>query len=500
MTKRQSVKYLPTDLSKLQQHLLAVGPWALMAVSLFSLGLSFAGCNNQDAGQSTGPENLLDELPGEKTAGGPTAEEIPEEQRREQTLLDDEQLAAEISRLSQAANQLEAEFKFAEAVPIWNQLLELIRQRHGEESWQARNVEMTVLNAQNASEFSEQQMAQLRAIGKLRAEMGKAANERDYSRAYDIGLRISNLMQPLFGRNSYLVGRIQMELGQISSNNGQSPELILEFYMSALQIFKQQLGTLHPETESTTYRIGQVLQMAGKQERALEYFQESVQLAAKIWGEQDLTYASRCHDLGVVCHAGRKLEEAKRYIETSANIRRALLGDTHPQLAHSLRNLAVVYQDQNELETARQLYKEAIEIFMARLGGTNGFTVDAQLKLATVLSLQKNYTDAESVLAGVAQVQLAGLGPKDVGYADTLSKLGIVMCYQAKYKEAEPLLVHALQVQTDNLGQNNPLTRRTFSAYIKLLERTDRASLAAELSAEVAPVGFNQAVTQGNDN
>ena len=481
------------------------GPWSaaavlLMGVSLSLLGLAFAGCNGgeeKNDGQASG--NLLDELPGPGSAAGgataandPTSDELPAEQRRESKLLDDETFATEINRLSQEANQLESELQFGEAVQRWEQMLDLVSQRHGSDSWQTRNVQLALRTSQHAAGFTDAQLAQVRQLAELRQKIGQAVRQRDFSQAYDIGLEVFETTQMLFGKQSFLSARCQIELGEIAVSDGQNPQLALNFYVAALEILQQEFGMLHPETEATLFRIGQSLQQNGQLEQALSYLESSTQIAEKVWGKDDTTYASRSHDLGVVYHRTGKLEESRQAISRAVKIRRERLGDTHPQVGHALRNLAVVHQDLNQLDVASRMFKEAIEIFLARYGAGNGFTIDAQLQLATVLSLLKQYPDAENVLATAAQAQGNALGQRDASYVETLSKLGIVMCYQAKYDKAEPLLKHALEVQSAQLGRSNPLTQRTLAAYVKMLERTDRAALAAEFAAEIRQTGFEQ--------
>ena len=64
-------------------------------------------------------------------------------------------------------------------------------------------------------------------------------------------------------------------LAQISRYNRQ-PQLAQQYYRNALEIYRRELGTVHPDVDAVLFAMGQTEQQTGNPQNSIPYYQEAI--------------------------------------------------------------------------------------------------------------------------------------------------------------------------------------------------------------------------------
>ncbi len=381
-----------------------------------------------------------------------------------------QQAEESISEYIENANRLESEFKFAEAVKVWQQIEPLVVNQAGKESWQATNARLSLATARRQAAFGEDELNTMREFAARRATLDENLKNRDVEAAI-IDLKwMLDATQSLLGDNSHTLGRQNLSLGQLLVQLGRLKEA-QQYLQAALEINRSQLGDVHPETDTNLFLMGQSSMQMGEHEQGVSYLEQSEQISRKLWGDEHPTTASRKNDLGVAYHSAGRMAEAERQLLQALALRKQLLKPTDATIGETLRNLGVVYLDTKQLKKSAVALKEAVDIFSNSMGEANGLTLDSRSRLATAKMLSKEYLAAEGQLRQVVH-QFETHADHTRELANACFQLAVALGHQGQYHEAEPLLKRALNIQRNTLGQWHPKTVQTLKTLAVLYQRT----------------------------
>ncbi len=391
-----------------------------------------------------------------------------------------EQVEQKIGELIFQANQLESEFKFEEAVDVWANIIPLVHQHAGDQSWQATNARLSLETARRQVEFNEDQITVLREFVDRQQIVTESLVAGNLETALDAMTWMIVATEMLLGADSHSVGRIKLRMGQLLFQSGEI-ELATDYLRQAFEINKSKLGLVHPESETNAFLLGHGLIRTGSTGEGLVLLEQAEQIAMELWGIEHAVTASRMNDLGVAYHAAGELEQARLKLDEALARRKQLSPDWTAAVGETHRNLGVVYLDLQQFELASEHLHEALKILGNTTGESSILTLDTRTRLATVKMLTKEYMAAEGQLRQVMH-QFETTVQDSQGLAKACFQLGIALGYQGQYHEAEPLLNRALSIQRSELGQWHPATVETLQALAVLYERIGQPDKAHSIN------------------
>lgn len=152
--------------------------------------------------------------------------------------------------------------------------------------------------------------------------------------------------------------------------------------------------------------------------------------------------------------------------------------------ASCLNNLALLYEKENRLAEAVPLYKEALAIEETQSGNDQSLALTLD-NLAQVYRRQGQFDEAEPLYKKALKIEEKIMKPDDQDHAITMFNLSLLYFGQGKYQLCEPLMVRSLAVLKNTLGETSPSYLNIYPYYLSLLRKTNRASEADRVEAEL---------------
>ena len=385
------------------------------------------------------------------------------------------------------ANELEAEFRFAEAAETWREIDALVTEKFGSESWQAANARLAGIVASVESNFDEAQLEKLKQIQQHQKQFLNSFKARDFEGAKKITDASTALTTELFGKQSPMYGKQMLQSASLNQKTGNSEEAI-SHYHAAIENLKSTFHARHPDIESAHQQLGSLYLEKEKFVPAISNLKASARLSAELWGEDSLQYAKGANQLGVAYHQAGQLEIAEKVFQASEVIRRRKLGPEHSLVAHSNLNLGIVCLDQKKFDLAAKHLARAVEGFDKEDKSEENMLQLARKKLATLHMAKGEPELAAPLLGDVVEFTYARLGSDHPQVAELQYRQGIALAKQGKYDEAEPIFAKALETQKTKLGESHASTINTMRAMALLLKQTRRTSESQNMMREIQRV------------
>jgi tetratricopeptide (TPR) repeat protein len=140
------------------------------------------------------------------------------------------------------------------------------------------------------------------------------------------------------------------------------------FYLRALVVSEEQLGTNHLNTAAIFNNIAELYRFMGRYTEAEPLYRRSLAIYEEQLGaDHPFTSTSLNNLAGLYESTGRYSEAEPLYLRSLA-IREEQLGANHPDTATSLNNLASLYRDMGQYSEAEPLYVRSLQIAENTLG------------------------------------------------------------------------------------------------------------------------------------
>lgn len=390
----------------------------------------------------------------------------------------------EVQALESRYNELYAEKKYREAVPVAEQLADSVKKLLGPKHPTYTAVRQTLAHAYNNAAIAYQKDGALPEA------------EKNFKRALELREQVYPANHPETAQSYDNLGTIDFLLGRYQD--------ALTMHSKALAI-RQKVAGLDPVSLSDSFHnLGGDYWMLARYGDAEQSFGKALAIREERLGPADPKIANTLSSIGLVYQVAGRFAEADKVLSRSLAMREQLLGPDHPDVANSLNNLGHGYWLEGRYTEAEAAHLRALAIREKTFGSDHPSVAESLLNLGNVYFYLSRHADAETrlrralaieesinpnqrsvaltlqSLAGVYEdlgsqadaeaLRLRGLaimeklfGRDHPEIATNLTALAANYIAQKRFAEAEPLLSRALAIREKTLGADNPETAWTLS-------------------------------------
>ncbi|GAB1310447.1 hypothetical protein MFIFM68171_00657 [Madurella fahalii] len=208
-----------------------------------------------------------------------------------------------------------------------------------------------------------------------------------------------------------------MKRNGISQDTLYSPASLAGRYIEAEKLLRQTLdrtqmvlGTQHPDTLTSMYRLARVFSDQGKYDEAEQLQRQTMELMQKLLGVEHPDTLESMSYLAMVFLRQGKYDEAEQLQQQTMELMQKILGVEHPDTLESMSYLAAVFSEQGKYDEAEQLQRQTTKLMQKLLGVEHPDTLESMSYLAMVFLRQGKYDEAEQL-----QQQTIELGQKILG-------------------------------------------------------------------------------------
>ncbi|MGG6242411.1 tetratricopeptide repeat protein [Nodosilinea sp. AN01ver1] len=336
---------------------------------------------------------------------------------------------AEAERLTEEAFQLYQAGRYAEAIPLAQQALDLREAALGDSH---PDVATSLYN-----------------LAALYHDQG------NYNAAEPLYKRSLSIRETALGQTHPGVAQSLNNLARLYQDQGtySTAESLFE---RSLSILETALGESHPDVAASLNNLALLYQDLGNYSAAEPLYERSLSIRETALGESHPDVATSLNNLAELYRAQGNYSAAEPLYERSLSIYETALGENHPLVANSLNNLALLYKTQGNYSAAEPLYKRSLSIYETALGGTHPLIATSLNNLALLYQAQGNYRAAEPLFEQALSIRKMTLGETHPAIATSLSSLAALYQDQGNYSAAEPLFEQALSIYKTALGESHP--------------------------------------------
>lgn len=333
------------------------------------------------------------------------------------------------TRLVKQVTQLYQQGRYAEAVPIAEEILSINEKSFGpEDTSVAGSLDILTLV--------------YTALG-------------DYVKAEALQKRALQIREKAFGPEHPEVAKSLNSLAEIYYNLGDYVGAE-PFCKRALEIFENALGPEHSEVAECLTNLAKIYKALGDYVKAEPLYRRALAIKEKVLGPNHRYVARSLNDLASLYCILREYTKAEPLYERALAIGQDTLGPGHPNVAICLGNLGQLYCNVGDYPKAESLYKRALAI-RERVFGTEHPDVASSLNaLGGVYYYLGDYDQAELLHKRALEIRKKVLGPNHPNVAASLNDLAVLYCSIGDYAKAQPLYESALEIKKQNYGPEHP--------------------------------------------
>ncbi len=337
--------------------------------------------------------------------------------------------------MNEQARSLEADVKYAEAQPLYENALEIFRRL------------LTDDHPDTATSYSDLALD-------LYAQAKYAQAEPLFQKALDIHRRLLTDDHPTTG-DGY--NNVAINLYAQGKYTQAQP-----FNEKALQISRRLLTDDHPRTAVNYNNLADTLKAQGKYAQAQPLYEKSLEINRRMFTDDHPDTAYSYNGVAAVLYMQGKHAQAQPLVEKALEIRRRLLSDDHPDTAESYDNVAANLNAQGKYAQAQPLVEKGLEICRRLLTDDHSHTALAYNNLAANLNAQRKYAQAQPLFETALQIRRRVLTDDHPDTAQSYNILAVNLSLQGKYAEGQSLLAKALEINRRLLTDAHPDTARSY--------------------------------------
>jgi tetratricopeptide (TPR) repeat protein/CHAT domain-containing protein len=377
----------------------------------------------------------------------------------------------DLARLSAEVSRLYGQGEYAQALPIAQRYVELVRRQYGEEhptfaaaiSLLAAVYQAQLRHAEAEPLFRRSLAISEKALGPDHPNVGAALN--NLARLYRAQGRLAEA-EPLYrrslpiaekalGPNHPTFGAVLGNLADLYRDHGRLAEAE-SLYKRSLAIREKALGPDHPDVGTSLITLATVYVAQGRYGAAEPLYRRSLAIYEKALGTDDSAVGTPLSSLAALYVAQGRYAEAEPLLRRSLAIREKALGSDHLNVGRSLDTLAQLYRAQGRLAEAEQLYKRSLAISEKVLGPEHPDVGTSLNNLALLYSDQGRFAEAEWLYQRSLAISEKALGPEHPSVGTSLNNLAVLYRAQGRYAEAERLYKRSLPIAEKALGPEHP--------------------------------------------
>lgn len=320
--------------------------------------------------------------------------------------------------------------KYSLAEPLYRQLLEIRRKRHGENH-----------PAVAAS---------------LNTLAGLYYQTSDYARAEPLYLQALAIRRAAFGDTHPDVAQSMDNLALLYSELGKYAQAE-SLYKEALIIWRTTLGDIHPDVAINLDNLALLYYKMGQYAQAEPLYTQALLMRQTCLGETHLDVANSLNNLALLYKSMGQYARAASLYQQALTIRRSILGETHPDVGLVMNNLGSLYHEMGEYVQAEEYYQRGLASMHSSLGETHPLTLQCLSNLGSLYREKGEYTQAQTLYQQVYIALQATLGDEHPGVAQSLINLGSLSYERGEYAQAEVFCRKGLASLRRSLGETHPV-------------------------------------------
>jgi tetratricopeptide (TPR) repeat protein len=297
------------------------------------------------------------------------------------------------------------------------------------------------------TDFFSQQYEVFAEVAELLHKVGiYLLNREQFKEAESYFLRALDIREQFLGTNHPDTAQTLNHLGILYGDQGEY-EQAASFYQRALEIREQVLGANHPDTANSFNNLATRYRDQGKHQLAELYFLRALAIKEQVLGANHPDVANTCNNLALLYYKQEQYDKAWALFQRALTIREKEYGPDHPYTAQTFKGLANLYRDQGKYEQAESLYKRALTIVEQNVGRDHSDVAAILNSWATHYSQQGKYEQADPLYQRALAIQEQQLRADHPRMAQVLGNVATFYYDQGKYEQAEPLYQRALNIR-----------------------------------------------------
>src|SRR5271157_1757617 len=301
--------------------------------------------------------------------------------------------------LNQQVNQLIAQGKYQEAIPIAERAIEVLKRVRGPEQ--------------------PETAAALNNLGFLFQQIG------DYPKAEPLLQEALRIRQKVLGPEHPDTASSLNNLALLYQDMHEYAKAE-PLYREALRICQKVLRPEHPETATSLNNLATLYKGMGESAKAEPLFQEALRIRKKVLGPEHPDTAESLNNLALLYQGMGEYAKAEPLFREALQIVQKVLGKEHPDTAISLNNLAALYQAMGEPAKAEPLFQEALRIRQKILGPEHPETAISLNNLGALYWTMGEYAKAEPLYQEALRIRQKILAPWHPDTALSLDNLALL--------------------------------------------------------------------------
>jgi CHAT domain-containing protein/Flp pilus assembly protein TadD len=415
-----------------------------------------------------------------------------------------------VAELKEQVTELREKAKYAEAILLADEALEIRRRVQGEGHWEVTDAVKLVETLKYIAGLPAEAQAELAEADRLTVELEGLRGRGEYEEGVAVAQRQLEIRRRLLGQDHLCVAMNLQNLGVLLFRQGDYAgaepvcrealammrKLLSEEHSKvasslnnlavllwfkgdyagaeplcreALAMKRKLLGEEHPDVARSLSNLAALLQLKGDYAGAEPLHREALAMRRKLLGEEHPDVAASLNNLAVLLWWKGDYAGAEPLCREALAMKRRLLGEEHPDVAGSLNNLAGLLDSKGDYAGSEPLYREALAMYRKLLGKEHPHVASSLNNLAGLLRSKGDCAGAEPLYREALAMWRKLLGEEHPDVATSLNNLAVLLEQKGDYAAAEPLHREALAMRRKLLGEEHPDVARSLSNLALLL-------------------------------
>ena len=276
----------------------------------------------------------------------------------------------------------------------------------------------------------------------------------EYSQAKEMHQKALVILKKIFGEEHANVATSYNNLAGVYCSIGEYSQA-KEMHQKALVILKKIFGEEHANVATSYNNLAGVYCSIGEYSQAKEMYQKALVILKKIFGEEHANVATSYNNLaGVYCSIG-EYSQAKEMHQKALVIRKKIFGEEHANVATSYNNLAGVYCSIGEYSQAKEMHQKALVILKKIFGEEHANVATSYNNLAGVYCSIGEYSQAKEMYQKALVILKKIFGEEHANVATSYNNLAGVYCSIGEYSQAKEMHQKALVIRKKIFGEEH---------------------------------------------
>ncbi len=234
-------------------------------------------------------------------------------------------------------------------------------------------------------------------------------------------------------------------------------------YRAAIELRKETLGLMAPETAESMEHLSHVLWREGKLDEANLLALSGLTIQVELYGKTNIAVARSLEDYAAILNTKGQTASAASTLRTALATKEILLGHDNLEVADTMDDLAgLLLSMRSNPRKALAISQEALTVRQKILGTNNPAVIIESLQLQkNEADRQGRSADEEAILYKLVDAQRQFFGGPHPDLAQTLNTLASVLKNEGKLSDSERVRREALAMQQKLLGGDNAEVAQT---------------------------------------